>query len=117
MTRILWLADAARATGYPVVETAGWRTRGSDRFDPRGVVWHHTAGRSTGDMPSLDLLIRGRADLPGPLAHFGLGRSGTIYVVASGKANHAGYGGWNGYSGNASVLGIEAEPPSAPSGG
>jgi hypothetical protein len=38
-----------------------------------------------------------------------LGRSGTIYVVASGKANHAGAGEWKGLSGNASVVGIEAE--------
>jgi hypothetical protein len=104
-----WIIDAARATGYPVVEVAGWQTRGSSSFDPRGVVCHHTAGAATGDMPSLNLIVNGRSDLPGPLSQFGLGRSGTIYVVAAGRANHAGAGGWKGLVGNSSVFGIEAE--------
>lgn len=107
--RISWLADAARATGFPVTEVDGWETRGSSTFDPGGLVWHHTAGPATGDMPSLNILINGRDGLPGPLSQYGLGRSGRIYVVASGRANHAGPGGWNGLTGNGSVIGIEAE--------
>lgn len=107
-----WLADAAKATGYPVVEVDGWRTRGSETFAPRGLVWHHTAWPMTNtDMPSLNLLLEGRPDVPGPLANFGLGRTGTIYVIAAGKANHAGSGNWHGLAGNSSVLGIEAEHP------
>lgn len=104
-----WIFDAAKATGYPVVEVDGWQTRGSSTFDPRGLVWHHTAGPSTGDAPTLNLVVNGRSDLPGPLSQFVLGRSGTIYVVAAGRANHAGEGGWRGLSGNSSVFGIEAE--------
>jgi hypothetical protein len=107
-----WIIDAARATGYPVVEVAGWRTRGRESFDPRGLVWHHTAWPMTSsDMPSLNLITNGRADLPGPLSQFGLGRSGTIYIIAAGRANHAGSGGWRGLVGNSSVFGIEAEHP------
>lgn len=104
-----WIFDAAKATGYPVVEVAGWETRGSSTFNPAGLVWHHTAGASSGDAPTLSLVVNGRSDLPGPLSQFVLGRSGTIYVVAAGRANHAGEGGWRGLSGNASVFGIEAE--------
>lgn len=107
--RLPWLADAARATGYPVTEIDGWQTRGSTLFTPKGLVWHHTAGPATGDMPSLGILINGRTGLPGPLSQYGLGRSGRIYVVAAGRANHAGEGDWNGLTGNGSVVGIEAE--------
>lgn len=109
MARQLWIADACRAAGLRVVEVAGWRDRGSANFSPRGLVLHHTAGGANGDMPSLSVIVGGRADLPGPLAQFGLGRSGTVYVVAAGRANHAGSGGWRGLSGNTAVWGIEAE--------
>ena len=61
-------------------------------------------------MPSLDTLIQGRSDLPGPLAQLGLGRDGTYYVIAAGKCNHAGAGSWKGVtSGNTDFIGIEAE--------
>jgi peptidoglycan hydrolase-like protein with peptidoglycan-binding domain len=40
----------------------------------------------------------------------GLGRDGTFYVIAAGRANHAGAGGWRGITtGNGSFIGIEAE--------
>lgn len=108
-----WISVAARATGLPVVEVEGWRTRGSETFNPAGLVWHHTAWPMTNsDMPSLNLITyQGNATTPPPLANFGLGRSGTIYVVAAGRANHAGEGGWGGLTGNSSVFGIEAEHP------
>lgn len=106
-----WLADAARLTGYPVVEVAGWRTRGV-----RGlaaveiVIAHHTAGPKTGEAPSLGIVRDGRAGLSGPLSQFVLGRSGTVYVVAAGAANHAGVSSWAGMSDlNSRSLGIEAE--------
>jgi peptidoglycan hydrolase-like protein with peptidoglycan-binding domain len=104
-----WIADKCRYYGLDVVEVDGWRTRGSSSFDPYGVVCHHTAGSPDGEMPSLRLLINGRSDLPGPLCNVALGRSGKVYVVAAGRANHAGAGGWHGLVGNSSVLGIEAE--------
>lgn len=109
--RLLWLADELRAAGMDVIEVEGWRTRGSDSFSPRGIVCHHTATpeKASGDYPSLNIVKNGRSDLPGPLAQLGLGRSGKVYVIASGRANHAGTGGWKGMSGNSSVVGIEAE--------
>jgi peptidoglycan hydrolase-like protein with peptidoglycan-binding domain len=61
-------------------------------------------------MPSLNILINGRSDLPGPLAQLGLGRDGTYYVIAAGRANHAGRGNLNGVvNGNTNLIGIEAE--------
>lgn len=61
-------------------------------------------------MPSLGTLTIGRPDLQGPLAQLGLGRDGTFYVIAAGRANHAGAGNWQGFTtGNSSFIGIEAE--------
>jgi hypothetical protein len=108
-----WLADAARTTGYPVVEIAGWRSRGHGGMRlVEGVVGHHTAtsDRASGDYPSLGIVTNGRSDLPGPLANYGLGRSGTIYVIAAGAAYHAGASRWAGFVDlNDEFLGIEAE--------
>jgi peptidoglycan hydrolase-like protein with peptidoglycan-binding domain len=107
-----WLADVLRGAGLGVAEVDGWRTRGRDSAElrPRGIVGHHTAGpEGGGNMPSLNLLVRGRGDLPGPLCNLGLGRDGTFYVVAAGTANHAGRGGWRDIKGNQQVIGIEAE--------
>ena len=109
MPRALWLADALRAEGVKVVEAAGWRDRGSATFSPKGVICHHTAGPKRGDAPSLGVCINGRPGLPGPLCQIVLARSGTAHVIASGRANHAGLGGWRGLEGNTSVFGIEAE--------
>ncbi|WP_437412405.1 peptidoglycan recognition protein family protein [Sinorhizobium meliloti] len=76
----------------------------------RGVMCHHTGTPTRGNMPTLNMLKTGRSDLPGPLAQLGLGRDGTCYVVAAGRANHAGRGEWRGLvSGNSSFIGIEAE--------
>lgn len=108
-----WLADAARATGYPVVEERNWQTRGSGgagMTKVEGVAGHHTAGPRLGEYPCRNIILSGRTGLPGPLANFGLGRSGTIYVVAAGRANHAGVSEWAGFSNlNGYFLGIEAE--------
>lgn len=109
MARALWLADALRAEGVTVTEHPGWRERGGATFSPKGVICHHTAGPARGDAPSLGTCINGRPGLPGPLCQIVLARSGTAIVIASGKANHAGAGGWRGLTGNTSVLGIEAE--------
>lgn len=109
------LATVARATGYPVVEVPGWRGRGHGPLDDYVgvVVCHHTAGPEPEDTaenyPSLGLVRDGRQGLPGPLAHYGIGYDGTVYVIAAGLAYHAGAGGWAGFSGNSVALGIEAE--------
>lgn len=103
------IADRLRAAGITVVEVPGWRTRGSSTFTPRGLVDHHTAGPRNGNAPSLGICTNGRSDLPGPLCHVLVGRDNTCYVVAAGRANHAGTGGWKGLSGNSSVYGVERE--------
>ena len=79
--------------------------------DVMGVICHHTATPSRqGNMPTINTLIEGRSDLPGPLSQLGLGRDGTFYIVAAGKCNHAGAGSWqNITSGNSHFIGIEAE--------
>ena len=103
------LARVARAAGLDVTEVAGWRTRGHGPMGAaQSVMWHHTAGAATGDLPSLGVLRDGRAGLPGPLCHYGLGRTGQVYVIAAGLAYHAGRVSHTRYS-NAHSIGIEAE--------
>lgn len=104
-----WIADRCREYGLEVIEVSGWQTRGSSSFNPKGVVAHHTASRAGRDAPALGICINGRAGLSGPLANIVLARSGKVYIIAAGRANHAGTGGYRGLSGNSSVLGIEAE--------
>ncbi len=104
------LAAVARKTSLEVIEVPGWETRGRGQMsDVRAVVCHHTATLNrTADMPSLDILIKGRPDLAGPLSHFGLSRSGKVYVIAAGRCNHAGTV-QNPSWGNSHSIGIEAE--------
>lgn len=103
------LADACRKSGLPIIEVAGWRSRGHGQMaDVRTVVCHHTAGPGSGNYPSLGIVCDGRSDLRGPLAQLGLGRDGTVYVIAAGLAYHAGYVRDDSYS-NAHAIGIEAE--------
>jgi len=105
-----WLAVVLRAAGLRVAEQPGWPTRGREMTAVQGVVCHHTAGPAAGNAPSLNIVTYGRSDLAGPLSQLVLGRDGTFYVVASGRANHAGAGNWNGVTdGNGRFLGIEAE--------
>lgn len=110
--RVDWLPDVLGSAGLKVRTVGGWETRGNDswvrRFNPQGIVWHHTAtSPSLATTSLISLIIHGRSDLPGPLAQLVLERDGTFYVVASGKANHAGAGGWRGLNSNYQVLGIE----------
>ncbi|HET6940976.1 MAG TPA: N-acetylmuramoyl-L-alanine amidase [Sphingomicrobium sp.] len=113
---LVWLSDVLQQAGLKVAETHDWRTRGrAEMGRVRGVMCHHTATRQGGNMPTLDVLIRGRAGLIGPLCNLGLGRDGTYYVVAAGRANHAGRGEWQGIrTGNSSFVGIEAENSGEP---
>lgn len=110
---VSWLVEAARSTGYPVVALSGWESRGHGGMRVvEGVVGHHTATAQTapGDYPSLGVVTNGRSDLAGPLANFGLGRNGTIYVIAAGLTYHAGASRWAGFTDlNDEFLGIEAE--------
>lgn len=111
------LPEILRAHGLKVVEVEGWRERGrpasTGTFAPVGVLCHHTATtKATSIAAVLRLLRVGRSDLPGPLCHLGLGRDGTVYIVAAGRANHAGEARSSGTvaagDGNSLYVGIEA---------
>jgi hypothetical protein len=108
---LIWLPDVLRAVGLKVALVDGWQERGGGNVGRTlGVICHYTGTVGGGNMPTLRTLIDGRADLPGPLSQLGLGRDGTYYVIAAGRANHAGRGIWNGIAaGNSSFIGIEAE--------
>ncbi|MFF7982271.1 N-acetylmuramoyl-L-alanine amidase [Streptomyces sp. NPDC007901] len=91
---------ALKAEGVHVAEYPGWRTRSRDAatgktFGPvHGVLIHHTAATS-----SLDIVAKtGRADLPAPLAHGHLAKSGLVTMCSAGRANHAGLAAVNAYN-------------------
>jgi hypothetical protein len=110
-----WLADALRTVGLTVIEDEGWKSRGHPfTFDPKGVVFHHTAsGKTLGNAPSLRIVREGRPDLGGPLCHVLVARNGDVYTIAAGYAAHAGLGGpfknIPENSGNKYLLGVEVE--------
>jgi hypothetical protein len=89
-----------RAAGLTVVVVDGWQTRGrpasTGGFNPVGVLNHHTGSSAKGWTLAKELayakwmFLTGRSDLPAPLCHISLGRSGTVYLGAGGRANHAG---------------------------
>jgi peptidoglycan hydrolase-like protein with peptidoglycan-binding domain len=122
---LTWLPDVLKAAGLKVALVDGWEDRGrGDVEEIFGVMCHHTAGAgpAKGNMPSLGTLKNGRAaspgleGLPGPLAQLGLGRDGTYFVIAAGRAVHAGAGEFKGnVTGNSSFIGIEAENTGATS--
>lgn len=112
------LLPALKDWGLNVIEVNGWRTHGSSSFNPGGSVNHHTAGSTSNSIPSLNILRNGRSDLPGPLCNVAQSRSSNfngaakyddVYLIAAGRANHAGSGGWRGLTGNSSVFGLEIE--------
>ena len=114
---LTWLADDLRAEGCTVVEIDGWKTYGRPgAFDPDGPCWHHT-GTTTSESnpaPTLNTCIHGRPDLEGPLCQGLIGYDGTIYVIAAGRANHAGnHSGWGPYTsardGNDQMVGFEID--------
>ena len=114
---LTWLADACRDTGYPVVEVADWRARGHGPMTAaHGVVGHWTAGPTQAatklNTPSLRVVTDGRTGLLGPLCNVYTAFDGTLYVVAAGKAYHAGVSDWHGETDlNNTFLGNEVESP------
>lgn len=107
------LADACRKSGLKVVELPEWRTRtrpGS--FAPRGVLVHHTGGDSDTRAYVDWMALEGRSDLPAPLSQLALSRTGVVYVLAAGRANHGGEAQASGPmpagDANALYIGIEA---------
>ena len=103
-----------KGQGLTVRKVKGWKTRSAGSFDPVGVCLHHTATQSTsGDLPAAGVVTNGVAGIPGPLCNILIGRSGTVLMVAAGRANHAGLGGplhdIPKDQGNAHLVGIECE--------
>jgi hypothetical protein len=113
MARDLRLKQKLELAGLTVTEVDDWHLRGSETFSPRGSVNHHTAGPKNGVAPSLGTCINGRPDVNGPLCNvFGpREESLRVVLVAAGRANHAGRGGYKGLVGNSSVYGLEEEHP------
>ena len=104
MPYLTQLATVARRTGYPVVEVAGWKTRGhGPQPAVRGIVAHHTAGRN-----DMHVVRDGRPGLDGPLSQFWLRHDGTIFVVAAGKCWHNAPSTSVNHT-NSNAIGIEAE--------
>ena len=115
---LIWLPEVLTRAGLKVSEVRGWEDRGwrGDVSRIFGVICHHTGINSRKNMAGLKSLINGRPAepgldaVPGPLAQLGLARDGTYYVVAAGRANHAGQGAFQGVpNGNSNFIGIEAE--------
>jgi hypothetical protein len=109
--RANWLADVLRDAGLVVREVDGWKTRGGELTSIAGIIGHHTVSNPPANNPSLGVVTNGRPDLAGPLCQLLLARDGSYDVIASGKANHAGEGYWQGWpsSGNSNTIAIEAE--------
>lgn len=104
-----WIA-ALRAEGVTdIVEMPGWRTHNRNGMGAWGDVHasmvHHTAGEGAG---LADYCYRGNPDLPGPVCHDFLARTGRLYLVGNGRANHAGKVARNAYQ---AVLNEEATHP------
>lgn len=106
------LAAVLDGAGLTVVEVPGWKIRARPgAFNPVGVLWHHTGSAGNGKTVAEGVLTKGRADLPGPLCQLSIDRQGVVYVIAAGRANHAGranaVGSVTAGNGNALYLGIE----------
>jgi len=115
---LTWLPGVLKDAGLKVSLVDGWEERGlGDVGNIFGVMCHHTGVKNPAklNMPTLKSLRDGRKAepgldaLPGPLAQLGLGRDGTYFVIAAGRAAHAGKGSFKGVSGNRQFIGIEAE--------
>lgn len=107
------LLRAVKASGLPYTQVPGWKTRGRREMrDIRVITAHHTATprrlRPSQDYPTMNVVKNGRPGIPGPLAQIGLGRSGRVYLIAAGVANHAGKSRTSNYT-NPHAIGIEAE--------
>jgi peptidoglycan hydrolase-like protein with peptidoglycan-binding domain len=121
---LTWLPVELEKAGLKISLVPGWENRGlGDMGSVFGVICHHTGVKNPNkqNMPTLNSLKNGRkaepglAALPGPLAQLGLGLDGTYFVIAAGRAAHAGKGSFQGVTGNLRFIGIEAENSGTPS--
>ena len=83
-----------KGAGLPVMEVGSWRTHNRNDKGPwgpvHGVMIHHTVTKGT--EATVRICRNGYEDLPGPLCHGVIAKSGTVYLVGYGRANHAGLG-------------------------
>jgi hypothetical protein len=74
------------------VEHPGWRTHNRNAKGPWGPVHgsavHHTA--SADGTSVVEFCYNGRSDLPGPLCHGVIRKSGVVHLVGNGRADHFG---------------------------
>ncbi|MGW1989566.1 N-acetylmuramoyl-L-alanine amidase [Embleya sp. NPDC001921] len=88
------LLSVLRAEGLSVVEVGAWRTWNRNSKGPwgplHGVMIHHTV--TSGTASTVDMCHDGYEGLPGPLCHGVIAKSGVVYLIAYGRANHAGLG-------------------------
>lgn len=111
MTSTQW-RTRLEAEGVRATYSAQWATAGRDSatgktFGPvHGVAIHHTAGSN-----SLAVVRDGRSDLPGPLAHAHLAKTGTVTQLSVKRCNHFGTMAQNAYD---AVL-AETSPHPVPS--
>ncbi|MFD4257707.1 N-acetylmuramoyl-L-alanine amidase [Streptomyces sp. NPDC058534] len=99
MTADQWI-KALRAEGVTdIVQMPGWRTHNRNHkgsfSSVHATMIHHTAGEGSG-LPSI--VFNGAGGLPGPLCHDYLTRTGRLYLVGNGRANHAGTVARNAYN-------------------
>lgn len=119
MVMLTDLDAVVRRSGLIVVEVDGWQTRGRPgAFDPIGVLCHHTGSYDGIADTSSDLAYArwlatvGRPDLSAPLCQLALAAESVVFVIAAGRANHAGVARASGPipagDGNTMLVGIEA---------
>lgn len=88
-----------RRNGFVVVDDYLMPPRpwSETNFHPRGVLLHHTASSDNTSIEAekgdVNVLTHGDAAWPPPKVQFYIGRTGRIYRITKGGANHAGTGG------------------------
>ncbi len=80
-------------------------------FAPRAMMRHHDVSPPSDVNGALEVCLRGRSDLPGPLCQWHTARDGKVVLLTDERANHGGAGGpWRGVpadSANAYIAGHE----------
>lgn len=85
---------ALKAEGVQVVEVGDWEHHNRNSKGAWGPVYgvmiHHTV--TSGTQNTVNIVKNGYSGLPGPLCHGMIAKSGKVYLVGYGRANHAGLG-------------------------
>ncbi|MEU9921862.1 N-acetylmuramoyl-L-alanine amidase [Streptomyces griseoluteus] len=85
---------ALRAEGVKVQEHPNWATHNRNHKGPwgpvHGVMIHHTVTKGTDS--TVRIVRDGYEDLPGPLCHGMIAKSGVVHLIGYGRTNHAGLG-------------------------